>query len=100
MSNVDVIFIIRNKTKIIQRQQHLPNQTLRKKLTFILLMEESLPHGKILNREQEEVLRSKPHVAAAIDELEKLQVDDADQDAREGVLLDIRLSDCDESKPF
>lgn len=49
-------------------------RTLRKKLTRILQMEESLSQGKTLNKEQEETLRSKTHVAAAIDELEKLRV--------------------------
>ncbi|GKV22741.1 hypothetical protein SLEP1_g32577 [Rubroshorea leprosula] len=46
---------------------------LRKKLNRILQMEESLSQGKPLNKEQEEVLRSKPAVSALIDELEKLR---------------------------
>lgn len=36
-------------------------------------MEESLSQGKALNKEQEETLRSKPYLVAAIDELEKLK---------------------------
>ncbi|GLT63711.1 hypothetical protein SLA2020_362550 [Shorea laevis] len=44
----------------------------RKKLNRIIQMEESLSQGKPLNKEQEEVLRSKPAVSAIIDELEKL----------------------------
>lgn len=36
-------------------------------------MEEALANGKTLNKEQEEVLRSKPVVTALIDELEKLR---------------------------
>ncbi|CAL0308164.1 unnamed protein product [Lupinus luteus] len=35
--------------------------------------EESLSQGKQINKEQEEVLRSKPSVLALIDELEKLR---------------------------
>ncbi|XP_061336848.1 uncharacterized protein LOC133283931 [Gastrolobium bilobum] len=46
---------------------------LRKKLNRISAMEESLSQGKPLNKEQEEVLRSKPSVVAQIDELEKLR---------------------------
>ncbi|XP_031403052.1 keratin, type I cytoskeletal 9-like [Punica granatum] len=45
----------------------------RKKLNRILQMEEALSQGKSLNKEQEEVLRSKPYFVAAIDELEKLR---------------------------
>ncbi|KAJ3696087.1 hypothetical protein LUZ60_001464 [Juncus effusus] len=48
-------------------------RALRKKHNRILQMEESLSAGKILNKEQEEVLRSKPIVVALIDELEKLK---------------------------
>ncbi|KAE8661012.1 hypothetical protein F3Y22_tig00116943pilonHSYRG00002 [Hibiscus syriacus] len=48
-------------------------RALRKKYNRILQMEESLSHGKPLNKEQEEVLRSKPAVSALIDELEKLR---------------------------
>ncbi|MBA0842518.1 hypothetical protein Goarm_002338, partial [Gossypium armourianum] len=36
-------------------------------------MEESVSQGKTLNKEQEDVLRSKPTVSALIDELEKLR---------------------------
>ncbi|XP_073005239.1 uncharacterized protein [Typha latifolia] len=49
-------------------------RALRKKLNRILQMEESLAQGKPLNKEQEEVLRSKPIVASLIDELEKLRL--------------------------
>ncbi|KAL6637630.1 hypothetical protein ACP70R_025202 [Stipagrostis hirtigluma subsp. patula] len=48
-------------------------RALRKKQNRILQMEESVAAGKTLNREQEEVLRSKPVVAALIDELERLR---------------------------
>ncbi|KAK8561562.1 hypothetical protein V6N13_149270 [Hibiscus sabdariffa] len=48
-------------------------RALRKKHNRILQMEESVSQGKPLNKEQEEVLRSKPAVAALIDELEKLR---------------------------
>lgn len=48
-------------------------RALRKKQNRILQMEESVSQGKILNKEQEETLRSKPYIAAAIDELEKLK---------------------------
>ncbi|KAL3654183.1 hypothetical protein CASFOL_003864 [Castilleja foliolosa] len=48
-------------------------RALRKKLNRISKMEESLSQGKTLNKEQEETLRSKPSVIAAIDELEKLR---------------------------
>ncbi|RDY09674.1 hypothetical protein CR513_05925, partial [Mucuna pruriens] len=48
-------------------------RALRKKLNRILAMEESVSQGKLLNKEQEEVLRSKPSVLALIDELEKLR---------------------------
>ncbi|TVU45641.1 hypothetical protein EJB05_05132, partial [Eragrostis curvula] len=48
-------------------------RALRKKHNRILQMEESLAAGKTLNREQEEVLRSKPVVVAQIDELERLR---------------------------
>ncbi|KAJ4711245.1 glycine-rich protein [Melia azedarach] len=48
-------------------------RALRKKQNRILQMEESLSQGKTLNKEQEEVLRSKPLVIALIDELEKLR---------------------------
>nr|CAD1841814.1 unnamed protein product [Ananas comosus var. bracteatus] len=48
-------------------------RALRKKYNRILQMEEGLAQGKTLNKEQEEVLRSKPLVAALIDELEKLR---------------------------
>ncbi|KAK8480406.1 hypothetical protein V6N13_090349 [Hibiscus sabdariffa] len=48
-------------------------RALRKKHNRILQMEESVSQGKPLNKEQEEVLRSKPAVTALIDELEKLR---------------------------
>jgi len=48
-------------------------RALRKKYNRITQMEESLAAGKTLNREQEEVLRSKPVVAALIEELERLR---------------------------
>lgn len=48
-------------------------RALRKKYNRITQMEESLAAGKTLNREQEEVLRSKPDVTARIDELERLR---------------------------
>ncbi|KAK8617326.1 hypothetical protein V6N13_080243 [Hibiscus sabdariffa] len=48
-------------------------RALRKKYNRIIQMEESVSHGKPLNKEQEEVLRSKPAVSALIDELEKLR---------------------------
>lgn len=46
---------------------------LRKKLNRIGQMEEAVAQGKPLNKEQEEVLRSKPAVSAQIEELEKLR---------------------------
>ncbi|PKA60980.1 hypothetical protein AXF42_Ash019969 [Apostasia shenzhenica] len=48
-------------------------RALRKKYNRIMQMEASLAHGKALNKEQEEVLRSKPAVVALIDEYEKLR---------------------------
>ncbi|KAK4380448.1 hypothetical protein RND71_002310 [Anisodus tanguticus] len=48
-------------------------RALRKKQNRILQMEESVSKGKVLNKEQEETLRSKSTVIAAIDELEKLR---------------------------
>ncbi|CAI0379493.1 unnamed protein product [Linum tenue] len=48
-------------------------RALRKKQNRIIQMEESVAQGKALNNEQREVLRSKPSVSAAIDELEKLR---------------------------
>ncbi|KAL3501319.1 hypothetical protein ACH5RR_035768 [Cinchona calisaya] len=48
-------------------------RALRKKHNRILQMEDCLSQGKVINKEQEETLRSKPYVAAAIDELEKLK---------------------------
>uniref|UniRef100_A0A1D1XLB3 Uncharacterized protein C12G12.07c n=1 Tax=Anthurium amnicola TaxID=1678845 RepID=A0A1D1XLB3_9ARAE len=48
-------------------------RALRKKYNRILQMEESLAQGKSLNKEQEEVLRSKPAVATLIEEYEKLR---------------------------
>ncbi|KAI4328369.1 hypothetical protein L6164_020727 [Bauhinia variegata] len=46
---------------------------LRKKFNRIIQMEESIAQGKAINKEQEEVLRSKPAVLALIEELEKLR---------------------------
>ncbi|XP_010272218.1 PREDICTED: uncharacterized protein LOC104608055 isoform X3 [Nelumbo nucifera] len=48
-------------------------RALRKKYNRILQMEEGIAQGKPINKEQEEVLRSKPTVAALIDEFEKLR---------------------------
>lgn len=48
-------------------------RALRKKYNRILQMEESISQGKPINKEQEDVLRSKPSVCAAIEELEKLR---------------------------
>lgn len=48
-------------------------RALRKKLNRIAQMEESLAQGKTLNKEQQDVLRSKPDVLARIDEVEKLR---------------------------
>ncbi|KAI0503783.1 hypothetical protein KFK09_014726 [Dendrobium nobile] len=48
-------------------------RALRKKYNRILHMEASIAQGKTLNKEQEEVLRSKPGVIALIDEYEKLR---------------------------
>lgn len=47
-------------------------RALRKKYNRIVQMEESLAQGKTLNKEQEEVLRSKPAVTVLIDEYHKL----------------------------
>ncbi|XP_022999368.1 uncharacterized protein LOC111493736 [Cucurbita maxima] len=48
-------------------------RALRKKHNRIILMEEAISQGKPINKEQEDVLRSKPSVTALIDELEKLR---------------------------
>ncbi|OVA12018.1 hypothetical protein BVC80_1483g6 [Macleaya cordata] len=48
-------------------------RALKKKHNRIIQMEEALSQGKPLNKEQEEVLRSKPAVLALIDEYEKLR---------------------------
>ncbi|XP_065860902.1 uncharacterized protein [Euphorbia lathyris] len=48
-------------------------RALRKKHNRIIQMEEAISQGKPINKEQEDVLRSKPSVCAAIDELEKLR---------------------------
>ncbi|KAG8663254.1 hypothetical protein MANES_01G192000v8 [Manihot esculenta] len=48
-------------------------RALRKKYNRILQMEESISQGKPINKEQVDVLRSKPSVSAAIEELEKLR---------------------------
>ncbi|CAN0925826.1 hypothetical protein LINGRAHAP2_LOCUS34974 [Linum grandiflorum] len=47
-------------------------RALRKKYNRIMQMEETLAQGKPLNKEQEEVLRSKPSVVTSLDELNKL----------------------------
>ncbi|KAL0814381.1 hypothetical protein Bca101_070824 [Brassica carinata] len=48
-------------------------RALRKKLNRITQMEESISQGKTLNKEQQEVLRSKPSVLVLIEELDKLR---------------------------
>ncbi|KAG5522367.1 hypothetical protein RHGRI_034523 [Rhododendron griersonianum] len=48
-------------------------RSLKKKLNRIVQTEESQAQGKLLNKEQEEVLRSRPYVVAAMEELEKLR---------------------------
>ncbi|XP_021731136.1 uncharacterized protein LOC110698036 [Chenopodium quinoa] len=48
-------------------------RALRKKLNRISQMEDSVAQGKTLNKEQQDVLRSKPAVVAVIDELDKLR---------------------------
>ena len=48
-------------------------RALRKKLNRISQMEESISQGKTLNKEQQEVLRSKPSVVVLIEELDKLR---------------------------
>ncbi|EEF42212.1 conserved hypothetical protein [Ricinus communis] len=48
-------------------------RALRKKYNRIIQMEESISQGKPINKEQEDVLRSKPYVTASIEELEKLK---------------------------
>ncbi|CAA7036182.1 unnamed protein product [Microthlaspi erraticum] len=48
-------------------------RALRKKQNRITQMEESISQGKTLNKEQEEVLRSKPAVLILIEELDKLR---------------------------
>ncbi|KAI3744543.1 hypothetical protein L1987_57626 [Smallanthus sonchifolius] len=50
-------------------------RNLRKKLNRISQLEESIAQGKSLikNKEQEELLKSKPSILAAVDELEKLR---------------------------
>ncbi|KAE8795648.1 hypothetical protein D1007_29542 [Hordeum vulgare] len=47
---------------------------LRKKQNHIVQMEESVAADKMLNQEQKEVMRSKPVIAALIDELERLRM--------------------------
>ena len=49
-------------------------RALRKKQNRIAQMEEAVAAGKTLNQEQKEVMRSKPTLAAVIDELERLRV--------------------------
>ncbi|KAK3018488.1 hypothetical protein RJ639_003573, partial [Escallonia herrerae] len=48
-------------------------RALRKKQNRITQMEETVSQGKPINKEQEETLKSKPSILAAIDELEKLR---------------------------
>ncbi|KAK9276037.1 hypothetical protein L1049_005568 [Liquidambar formosana] len=48
-------------------------RSLRKKHNRILQIEEAVAQGKPINKEQEEVLRSKPGVSGLIEELEKLR---------------------------
>ncbi|CAN7059599.1 unnamed protein product [Brassica oleracea var. botrytis] len=48
-------------------------RAFRKKLNRIAQMEESISQGKTLNKEQQEVLRSKPSVLVLIEELDKLR---------------------------
>ncbi|KAJ0982823.1 hypothetical protein J5N97_011078 [Dioscorea zingiberensis] len=48
-------------------------RNLRKKYNRIIQMEETLAQGKPLNKEQEEVLRSKPAVSTLIEEYERLR---------------------------
>ncbi|CAM9001217.1 unnamed protein product [Rhodiola kirilowii] len=48
-------------------------RALRKKHNRIVQMEDSVAQGKVLNKEQEETLRSKTVVVAQIEELEKLK---------------------------
>uniref|UniRef100_A0A5B6Z9Z4 Glycine-rich protein n=1 Tax=Davidia involucrata TaxID=16924 RepID=A0A5B6Z9Z4_DAVIN len=48
-------------------------RALRKKYNRIVQMEEAIAQGKLINKEQEDVLRSKPAICASIDELEKLR---------------------------
>ncbi|KAL8111928.1 hypothetical protein AgCh_019577 [Apium graveolens] len=48
-------------------------RALRKKINRITQMEDSISQGKTLNKEQEEVFRTKPSVISAIDELEKIK---------------------------
>ncbi|KAL6969531.1 hypothetical protein U1Q18_029243 [Sarracenia purpurea var. burkii] len=48
-------------------------RALRKKYNRILQLEDSIAQGKSIEKEQEDVLRSKPSVSASIDELEKLR---------------------------
>lgn len=62
-------------------------RALRKKFNRIVQMEEAISQGKLINKEQEEVLRSKPAVVAQIDELEKLR-----QPLAVAVLEEIKLA--------
>ncbi|KAM7484318.1 hypothetical protein LguiA_000327 [Lonicera macranthoides] len=48
-------------------------RALRKKHNRIIQLEEAVSQGKTINKEQEEVLKSKPSITASIDELEKLR---------------------------
>ncbi|KAI7995435.1 hypothetical protein LOK49_LG11G01259 [Camellia lanceoleosa] len=48
-------------------------RALRKKLNRIVQLEDSIAQGKPINKEQEDLIVSKPSVTASIDELEKLR---------------------------
>ncbi|KAM7468575.1 hypothetical protein LguiB_016137 [Lonicera macranthoides] len=48
-------------------------RALRKKVNRISQIEEAIAQGKTINKEQEDVLRSKPYITASIDELDKLR---------------------------
>lgn len=48
-------------------------RALRKKLNRITQIEEAIAQGKTINKEQEDVLRSKPYITASVDELDKLR---------------------------
>lgn len=79
---------------------HKRLRALRKKYNRILQMEESLSQGKILNKEQEEVLRSKASVMGAIDELEKLKQPISDALCEEINTVECRSLEMFESEKF